>query len=279
MVATALPVFVEALTLALAVRFLRMALKNRRRLDPNSRSLDDLRTEYYIDYTTRMLAYAIFALPFMPLWYFGLRWVSKWRGNSLGAAQFVVLPSDVFWMVPAFFAGLFTAILLVNRHYKRKLGTRYPEFEMYCDLQHRQQLNLLSAFDLKTVEAWVGAVTIFATGSFIAFGLNAHTRFTEQAIMIKTGWTLFENGHQYNRVRALAAVNRLTTPSGKIRESPHYAILFDDGTTWSTSDDFWSSGLDRDQQIMEFVATKANKPIQQVDLIEDLHLAKQVDPR
>ena len=118
MIATALPVFVEVLATALAVLFLQMGLKNRRPLDQNSRSFDDLRAEYYTVYTTQMLAYAMISMPFIPFWYFGLRWVSKCRGSSLGAARFVVLPSDIFWMATAFFAGLFSAILLVNHHIK-----------------------------------------------------------------------------------------------------------------------------------------------------------------
>jgi hypothetical protein len=279
MIATALPVFVEVLTTALAVLFVQMALKNRRSLDQNSRSFDDLRTEYGAVYTTQALAYAIIAMPFIPLWYFGLRWLSKWRGSSLGAARFVVLPSDVFWMLPALFAGLFSAILLVNYLYKRMLGARYREFEMYSNLQQRRQFKLLHRFDLKIVEACVGGVMIFATGSLIASGLNAHARFTEQAIMIKPGWSLFNNEYDYNRVRAVAAVKKLTAPSGEVRESPHYAILFDDGTSWSTGDGFWTSGSDRDKQIMGFVATKARLPLQEVDLIEDLRNPNQAERR
>ena len=141
------------------------------------------------------------AMTFIPLWYFGLRWVSRWRGSSLGAARFVVLPSDIFWMLPSIFAGLFSAILVVNHHNKRTLGARFPEFELYTDLLHRQQFNLLHRFDLKIVEACVGAVAILATGSLIAAGLNAHARFTEQTIMIKRGWSLFEGEYVYDRVR------------------------------------------------------------------------------
>jgi hypothetical protein len=279
MIATALPIFVAVLTTALAVLFLQRALKNRRPLDQNLRSFDDLRAEYYTIYTTQMLAYAMFAMPFIPFWYFGLRWISKWLGSSLGAARFVALPSDIFWMLPAFFGGLFSAILLVNQHSKRKLGARYREFEMYTNMQHRQQLSFLHQFDLKIVEACVGTVWILATGSLIAYGLNAHTRFTEQAIIIKQGWNLFNKEYGYDRVRVVAAVKKFTAPSGKIRESPHYAILFDDGTSWSTGDDFWISGSVRDKQIMEFVATKARLPLREVDLIEDLHHPKQPERR
>ncbi len=118
----ALPIFVEVLTTALAVLFVQMTLKNRRPFDQNSRSIDDLRPEYGAVYTTQVLAYAMIAVPFIPLWYFCLRWVSKWQGSLLGAAQFVVLPSEIFWMLPALFAGLFSAILPVSYLYKRKLG-------------------------------------------------------------------------------------------------------------------------------------------------------------
>ncbi len=145
-------------------------------------------------------------------------------------------------------------------------------------MQLRQQFKLPDRFDLKIVEACVGGVTIFATGSLIASGMNAHARFTELAIMIKPGWGLFEKEYDYDRVREVAAVKKFTAPSGNVRESPHYAILFDDGTTWNTGDGFWTSGSGRDKQIMEFVAKKARLPLREVDLLEDLRRPRSQAP-
>ena len=152
--------------------------------------------------------------------------------------------------------------------FRRKLGARYPEYELYNNLLSKNQLGW--KVDVTKLGAWVIALSMLGNGALIAFGLNAHTRFTEEAIMIKTGWALGEKAYPYDQVRAVAKVKKLVAPSGNVTESPHQAILFEDGTTWTTGDGFWTSGPIRDKQIMEFVALKARKPIQEVDLIEQL---------
>jgi hypothetical protein len=86
---------------------------------------------------------------------------------------------------------------------------------------------------------------------------------------MKRPWAWGTRTYPYSQVEAIALVARSKAPNGNILASPHYAIRFNDGETWQTSNILIGDNASRDVAIVKFVAERSGRSIQQVDLIDE----------
>ncbi len=63
------------------------------------------------------------------------------------------------------------------------------------------------------------------------------------------------------RVRAIEHRTMVRAPNGNTGNSPHFVILFDDGTSWSTRDGLRDPVPEVDQQIANFVSRRSGQAI------------------
>ena len=103
--------------------------------------------------------------------------------------------------------------------------------------------------------------------------MDCYARFTDDQIITNRYWGLGEIAHNYNQITRIRFVRFIEAPSGKIVESPYYVVNFDDGSIWSTRNNFYRADQnlklsdEKGREILAFVAEKCGKEIERYDFL------------
>lgn len=178
--------------------------------------------------------------------------------GRLQPAAFLVQPPRAFWFLPAFFLGIVCAGAGLQVGMAHWLGSAYAGFRSFW----RAKL----PFDTWKVFEALLTVVVPVSLFTVLLGLDCYSRFTPQSLQSSTFLSLSRTEHPYSAVAEVREVEAFQAPSGKIVYRPYFEIAFQDGFVWSSRDLFHDPNFQRDQAIVEFVATKAGKPIVHYDI-------------
>jgi hypothetical protein len=106
------------------------------------------------------------------------------------------------------------------------------------------------------------AVIVFA-GSAVLFlaGVTSFSRFTDAGIEIQRPLSFRSAFYEYARVKAIEHAATFRAPIGKTVKRPHYVILFEDGTSWSSREGLRDPVPEVDRQIAQLVSQRSGRPI------------------
>ncbi len=69
-----------------------------------------------------------------------------------------------------------------------------------------------------------------------------------------------------NKIKQLNFYKTLKAPNGNIVEKPNYQIVFENGFTWSTIDNFRSPKFKYDHELFSFLSKKSEIEIKEYEL-------------
>lgn len=174
--------------------------------------------------------------------------------------MFSVAPDAAYWALPSIFLGIITSAVPLTAMYKLLLRDRYGEYDHYCSTR--------VGFSTNRVGAVLATLVIVGAGAFLLFGVRSRVDFLGDSISIR------RFGHEqtvypYSSIRSIYSASHVRAPNGKIVHRPHYIIVFDGGDRWSTRDGLRDPKLHTDSVLVRYVATRSNRPVEQVRLAPD----------
>ena len=186
-------------------------------------------------------------------WYLGLTWAASLFQHEARGARFLVKPSFVYWLVPALFLGMITLVIPLDWLYRALLRGRYRRYERYCmegvGFDPRRLFACLAVF------AFAGAAVFFLAG------VTSFSRFTDTGIEIRRPFSFRSRFYEYTRVRAIEHRATSRAPAGNTMRRPEHVILFDDGTSWSSSEGLRDPVPALDGRIAQLVSERSKRPI------------------
>jgi hypothetical protein len=123
-------------------------------------------------------------------------------------------------------------------------------------------------FDSKKVFALMAVAFTAGSALFVAAVMSIRDEFRDDRVILNRPWPFRSASYPYGRVVALARVARFQAPNGNILSRPYHAIRFDDGQTWAPHG-FLPDGP-RDEAILALVSERSGRPIQELDLIDEM---------
>jgi hypothetical protein len=176
----------------------------------------------------------------------------------LQPAAFVVHPPAAFWFLPALLLAFVCSGVATQFGMARWLGELYDGYRRFW----------LAKLPIDTWKLWEGLAAVMAGVSLFAvpLALDCYSRFTDQSLQSSTFLSLSRTTHPYSTITELREVEGFQAPSGKLVYRPYFEIDFQDGFVWSSRDLFHDPNFQRDQAILEFVATQTGKPIVHYDI-------------
>jgi hypothetical protein len=195
-------------------------------------------------------------------WLWQQAFLALWAARlaRLGPARWVLAPSPYYLWLCAGFLGMLSAAPVLQVLYRTFLRERYDEYLLFT--------NLRVGFDTWKALRALAAVIVPAALAFGLLGVDAYAQVTDDAIVVNRFWSVDEERHPYTAVEAVRAVERVKALSGDLVQRPHLVVTFADGTRWSTESLVRDPDPATDAVIAGFVAGRAAKPVEQVDLDE-----------
>ncbi len=201
---------------------------------------------------------ALFGLPLMgvvTVFYFLVFWeLAGHYYHQWGDTVYLKPMTPAYWVLPALFLGIVTAVSVVKPLYEIALGDRFDDYLAYG--RQRQGLDAIKLFQKLAAAVVVGA----AVAAYL--GMDCYARATERRLVINEFCGLGERAYPYRRVRSISQDYFVYKPSEqeKIRR-PFYTITFDDGYRWCTQGLVKDVGAD-DDALIRYVSERSGVSIQ-----------------
>jgi hypothetical protein len=169
-----------------------------------------------------------------------------------GADVFVVAPEAEALAIPAIFLGIVTAVMAIDRSLRLLLGARYDRLDAVWQEKAK--------FDTRKVLTGLNVVVGALVVAFFMFWIGSITRVGPEGIERSGAFGLGRTRVPYARVRAVQERFSFRAPNGNLVLRRHHAVVFDDGTEW-TSRDALRSPAETDDAVMRYVAERAGVAI------------------
>jgi hypothetical protein len=190
---------------------------------------------------------------FAAVWVLAFQGLAWWAPNNRPGVEYVVYSNFVYRLFSGLFAGFFLAGIVGIVVLRQWLGRNYAEWMACRDAHFKHDLRRW----LYVLVVWW--IPLFAQWDF--HWATTYTVFTDDAIVIKEVWSLFEERYGYDRVRAITMrANWVPNPNNEFLPTAGVYIDFADGRPWSNA----QAGLWFDKQdlgAIELTSVKSGKPI------------------
>jgi hypothetical protein len=118
-------------------------------------------------------------------------------------------------------------------------------------------------FDGRRVFVWLAALVTAGSSFCFLAGVTSFARFDEAGVEIGRPLGFRSTFYRYARVKAIEHRATFRAPNGNTIQRPHYVILFDDGTSWSTRGGLRDPVPDLDGRIAQLVARESGRSIEE----------------
>jgi hypothetical protein len=199
-----------------------------RPLDPSEAPLSDEERRVYRRWEVWGLLPLFLVVPALSyLWFLALRWRAGCFPQVTPDTRFLLRPHPAIWIVPAVLLGTITSVIPLTALYSALLGNRFRRFDRFCSER--------VGFDGDRAFALLAAVLVVGSLVFFNVSVRSFARFTGSGIEIGRLVPPGRRFYEYERVRSVEHCESFRAPIGSIVRQPHYVIVFDDGTTWSSN--------------------------------------------
>jgi hypothetical protein len=175
-----------------------------------------------------------------------------------------MLPDEYFFALPALFIGILVGAIPTDLLYRLLLKERYAEYTLYG--------NLKTGFDGWRVVKFLALAIIIPSALLACLAMDCYARFTDDRMITNRFWGIGESARAYQQITRIRQVQSFKAPNGNIIERPFYVLHFNDGSIWSTKNQFYrfaeDSDLDQQQREAELIIFIAGKIRKEVEVQE-----------
>jgi hypothetical protein len=194
----------------------------------------------------------VICFPVGYLWYLALREAAGLIRQETPDTRFLLSVDPAIWALPAIALALITSAILLDGLYRALLRGSYRQYSRFC--------NERVGIDGERVFALMAAVVVAGSVVFCSVALRCFARFTENGVEIGRVLSLGSKYYEYKRVRGIEHRATFQAPNGNIIRRPHFVIVFDDGTSWS-SDGPHESTPETASRIAQLVSRRSGRAI------------------
>ncbi len=160
---------------------------------------------------------------------------------------------EIYWSIPAFFAGGLYGYLISSLMLRIILRQRIKSYWKHFEISWE--------FDTKKFFRLMIFLCILLIGVFIYIGLATYTRFTEDGIYFHRAYQVEEEFYPYTQVEKIEEQIR----TQKSASSHTFLIQFSDGRQWKPMTVNGGAIPESYPLIMELVSRKSGRPVYQVE--------------
>jgi hypothetical protein len=199
--------------------------------------------------------------------YHSLRWILYHSTPTLSSDRFLLLPDEAFFMLPAIFLGIFVGAIPTDLLYRALLQERYAEYTHYG--------NLRVGFDSWRVVRITALFLIPLLALLTCLGMDCYARFTDDKVITNRFWGIGETEHAYSQITSIRQIQSFKAPNGNIVERPYSALHFNDGSNWSTKNQYYRFSEDsnlnqqREAELILFITNKTGKQVEILELSDE----------
>jgi hypothetical protein len=234
-------------------------------LPKESVSLDVLRNKY--SKWDRVVLIPFFAFSGLGgyLIFQGLIWIFHHSLPQNQENRYFMLPDQYFFALPALFLSILLSVFPIDLLYRLLLKENYAEYVLYG--------NMRFGIDGWKVIRHMSILVVVPPMICAALAIDCYARFTDDQLITNRYWGFGEIAHNYSQITRIKSVKFVENLRGEIIENPYHVVYFNDGSSWSTRNTFYSADQDlklsdeREKQILIFVAEKCGKQIERYDFL------------
>lgn len=179
-------------------------------------------------------------------WYGGLAECSRINAPAMHGAIFVIPPDNILWACFAVFLGILSGCVTAMQLSALLLGSKFNEaLRISAGTVSRLKALLLPA---------INVLVAVAACVLIPLALGWYVCFRSDGIVINRLFTLGEVRYRYDEITDIARVQKFPVPNGNLKDRPHIALRFSDGTIWKSVDEGRSQDLARDIVILQLLS-------------------------
>jgi hypothetical protein len=186
-------------------------------------------------------------------WYGAFRFLGPFVLRPGADTLFLLGPDPEAMAIPAIFLGIVSPLKPVELVLRALLRARYKRFELYRAEKEKLDDARVSAGLYWFVAAFTVAFFVWWPGRVARIGANG--------IDLEGGVLPSAEPIPYERVRAVQVRRSFEAPSGNRVRRTHHAIVFDDGTEWTTKDSL-RRPRGSDLEAMQYVAQRSGRAIE-----------------
>jgi hypothetical protein len=186
-------------------------------------------------------------------WHQGMMWAASVFQREAHGTRFLVQPSPLYWVIPALLLGLITSAIPLDELYRILLRDRYRRYRRYCIER--------VGFAPRRLLVCLVIIALGVAAVFFLAGVTTYSRFTDAGVEIHRPLSFRNPFYEYARVKAIEHQATFRAPIGNTVKRPHYVILFDDGTLWSSREGLREPVPEVDDQIARLVSQRSKRPI------------------
>ncbi len=192
------------------------------------------------------------SLPFIYAWYLTLTSLAGLFLHTVPGMRYLVQPDADSWLLqPAFLLGLISSSILMQWFVRRALRDHYPRYRRFS--------KTLAGYDNDRAFGWLAALSLAGAAVWFMAGTRSFATFDETGIEFGRPFAFRTSFHSYTRVVTIEHRATYRAMIRNIFKGPHYVIVFDDGSSWSTRDWFRRPVPALDRQIAAMVARKSGR--------------------
>jgi len=190
-------------------------------------------------------------------WYYIIKGVVEAFQHSSSDVLVSLPPLWEIWVLAALFLGIFGSAVFIDFLYRSILRERYQD---YANTSYRRNPSGYSRILLLPWLNWGMSIALVA---LLAMAINSYAHFRTDSIVVNPILSFTEARHEYSDVVEVAQVTRYRAPNGDMKNRPHIAIRFANGSVWTSIEGGRSSDAIIDQRIVQILEDKTGlSPVQ-----------------
>lgn len=181
---------------------------------------------------------------------------TQYRGES----EFMLTPLWFVWFFPAFPAGIFLAVLVVEPISNRILGDRQREYLAVQETRYGR----LARLSTRPIYAMCFLPSLAIAYLFV----DTYVIFRKDEIVIDPLTRLRARHYEYASVERIVVAPRSVAPNGQAHVEWRFVLHFSDGDRWNSRWDPSGSSEAVHGQIAEFVSQQSGIGIETVEVLQ-----------
>ena len=229
--------------------------------------LEELQSKYKSrDRWARILGYTLI-VALGVAYYFGLNWIANWHYREFQNGAFLIRPLPVEFIVFALFMSLTSATSIAIVLFRWAVGRRECDiYVAYTSIRSSPS----GPIDSAKLSFWFFWLGFIPTAGGAALQIDSYTAFTDRAVIYNPLLSLGSRvEYPYSTVRGVYVV-RYYRARFENTDDPFLVMNIDNGPRWETTPGMSGLSLERQREIMRFVAGRSGRRSGEVAFVENI---------
>lgn len=225
--------------------------------DDFSKSTDELRKEFQKRDFLLLFLFFILIPVFTVVLTSLYNWLSNWSIADDHTIIFIIKPNIGTWIVIAMMSSLGYAVFAIVKTAKLIFKADESNYWVYYNRKY--------GFKATRLLKYLGITLISFSSIMVILSLNTFVKFKESKIEINQFESLKSTEYDLEAITKIIFYQKTIAPNGNVVDKPHYAVLFNDGFKWRTTDGLRTPGSN-DSEIFTFLSEKTGKEIEVIEI-------------